>query len=72
MKKFMNTVTSIETGKKEDVIVKTAFPFNAKATIVGGALILGGIYILGLGSFFKGARAYDEAELTALEKIGAI
>ena len=73
MKFNLGNVVSMAGKKSSDIIVvKAKLPNQIKEILVGGGLIVGGIIYLTTTAFYNGSLAFDEAEMKALDNIGAL
>ena len=67
-----DTIENTNTGEKKDIVVETGSPVSAKDVIVGGTLIVAGIWYL-LGKAFKnGCKEYNKAEMETLDDLGLL
>lgn len=72
MKFNLGNVVSMDGKKSSDIIVKAKLPNQIKEILVGGGLIVGGIIYLTTTAFYNGSLVFDEAEMKALDNIGAL
>lgn len=66
MKFKQGWVKNSKTGATKDIIVKCKIPNSVFELLLGGGAIVGGVILLTTGAFKNGSKAFEKAELEAL------
>ena len=62
-------ITNPVTNERKDIVTETDYPVNPKDLIIGGLLVLGGIYCMVRSAFTNGAYNYSKAEMNVLRDL---
>ena len=67
-----DTITNTQTGESMDVVTETNEPVSKKDILIGGGLIIGGVWWLVKSAFRNGCKEYQQAEFNTLDALHLI